>query len=64
MLALKLDLSDDHGSPGVVDPPSHDLLVERSPSSESNIFWGDLEKAGSFCRVQKIVEKWVFLHLR
>ena len=64
MLALKLDLSDDHTSADVVDPSSRDLLVERSPSSESNFFRSDVDKSISFCWVQKIVAKRVFLHLR
>ena len=65
MLVLKLDLSDDHmSSRAVVDPPRHDLLVERLPSGESNIFQGDLEKAMCFGGVHKIVAKRVFLHLR
>jgi hypothetical protein len=64
MLALKIDLSDDNTSSDVVDLPSHDLLVERSLSSESDIFRDDLDKAMSFCWVQKIVAKRVFLHLR
>jgi hypothetical protein len=48
VLASKLDLSDDDMSSDVVDPQSHDLLVERSPSSESNIFRSDLDRAMSF----------------
>ena len=64
MLVLKLDLSDDHMSSRAVDPPRHDLLVERLPSGESNIFQGDLEKAMRFGGVHKIVGKRVFLHLR
>lgn len=64
MLALKLDLRDDHINSDVVDPMSHDILVERLTSGDSSIFRDDLKKPMSFYEVQKIRAKGVFLHLR
>ena len=64
MLAIKLDLSDDHVSSDVVDHLGHDLLVECLTDSNSSIFRGGLKKAMSFCEVRKIPAKRVFLQLR
>jgi hypothetical protein len=64
MLAIELDLRDDHVNSEVVDHLSNDLLVERFSDSGSGIFRGDLKNTISFCEVRKILAKRVFLHLR
>jgi hypothetical protein len=60
MLALKLDLSDDHASSDVVDPPSRDLLVDRFTGGDSGIVRDDLKNPMSFFEAPKIVAKRVF----
>jgi hypothetical protein len=64
MLALKLDLSDDHINSYVVDPPIQDLLVDRFTGNDSGIVRDDLKNPMSFCEAPKIAAKRVFLHLR
>lgn len=57
MLAIKLDISDDHVSSDVVDHLGHDLLVERPTDGNSSIFRGGLKKAISFYETSKIPAK-------
>jgi hypothetical protein len=64
MLAIELDLRDDHVKSDVVDHLSNDLLVGCFLDSDSGIFRGGLKNAISFCEVRKIPAKRVFLHLR
>jgi hypothetical protein len=64
MLAIELDLRDDHVNSDVVDHLSNDFLVGRLADSDSGIFRGGLKKAMCFCQVRKIAAKRVFLHLR
>ncbi len=64
MLAIELDLRDDHVNSDVVDHLSNDLFAERFSDSDSGIFRGGLKNAIRFCEVRKIPAKRVFLHLR
>ena len=64
MLAMELDLRDDHVNSDVVDHLSNDLFVRHFSDSDSGIFRGGLKNAISFCEVREIPAKRVFLHLR
>ena len=64
MLAIELDLRDDHVNSEVVDHLSNDLLVERFSGNDSGVFRGDLNNTISFCEVREIPAKRIFLHLR